>query len=126
MDWPILIGSIIAILLVSGLVAWLKLGEVKLDSVEDACRWADELVPGFKATDAILAADAQAALVSSDDDRLVLLKRHGAQFVGRVVTRPLSVLQQGQYWQIQSGERFFGTVTFHVDKNNRDKLLTLL
>jgi hypothetical protein len=126
MEWPILLGSVAAILAVSGLVAWLKLGEVTLDGPADACRWADELIPGFSATGAILSSDAQSALVIGQDQRLVLLKRHGAQFVGRIVARPLQIEQQGDVWQINSGERLFGRVAFGVDKNNRDKLLTLV
>lgn len=115
-----------AILAVSGLVAWLKLGEVTLDGPDDACRWADELIPGFTAKDAIVSSDAASALVVGQDQRLVLLKRHGAQFVGRLITRPLQIEQQEDVWHINSGERLFGRVAFMVDKNNRDKLLTLV
>jgi len=126
MDWPILLGSIAAILAVSWLVAYLKLGEVNLADPADACRWANELIPGFSGTEAILSSDAQSALVVGQDQRLVLLKRHGAQFVGRIIARPLLVEQHDDVWHIDCGERYFGKVVFGVDKNNRDKLLTLM
>jgi len=122
----VLIGSLIAILAVSGIVRWLRLGETRIVDAEDACRIAGEQLPGFRAATAIVSRDGTAALVEDQAGEVGLVKRHGAHFAARLIRRPIAARQAGDAWLIDSGDARFGTVTITPDRAGADKLLTMM
>lgn len=126
MDIWIALGSIIAVLGVAALVAWLKLGETELADEDAARQQARDLLPGFDPREVLLGADRQAALVVGADRRVAIIKRHGAQFAARFIATPLDAERDGQAWLIDSGERTFGRVRFIPSVEGADKLLTMM
>ncbi len=90
MDVPPLIlqtaGSLIAILALAGLALWLKLGGTPLlDSQEAVRRAAQEVHDGFEAVEIACDAQGHAALACDADGQIVVIKRHGNRFAGRVL-----------------------------------------
>lgn len=90
MDVPPLIlqtaGSLIAILALAGLALWLKLGGTPLlDSQEAVRRAAQEVHDGFDAVEIACDAQGHAALARDADGQIVVIKRHGNRFAGRVL-----------------------------------------
>ena len=90
MDIPPLVlqtaGSLVAILALAGLAAWLKLGgTLRLDGEEGVRRAAVEVEDGFSPV-AIACDDKGAAALARDaEGRIMLIKRHGNRFAGRLL-----------------------------------------
>ena len=118
--------SFIIILCVTALVRGLRLGEVRLESRAQACDWAMKNVPFFTASEAIISEDGQGALVSDHDGRIVLIKRHGSKFAGRLLERPLDIEREGPVWCVGSGDRQFGRVSMQFDIAGQHSLNALL
>ncbi len=79
-------GSLAAILLVAWLVARLELGaDVRLADADEARALAAQAVPGFVAQDVALDRAKVAALLRDALGRVMLLRRHGAHFVGSLL-----------------------------------------
>ncbi|MDC0886960.1 hypothetical protein OAS19_04135 [Altererythrobacter sp.] len=116
MDVLQLAGSLMAILLVAGLAAWLKLGPApRLSSDADARKAANEVEEGFTARTIELDQDGAGAILSDHQGRIMILKRHGSHFAGRILA-PLAVARSnGRELHIDSGERRYGTVTLTLD-----------
>jgi hypothetical protein len=77
-------GSLVAILALAGLAWWLKLGGVPaLDSDEAVRRAAGEVEDGF--TSVATAHDGKVALARDAAGRIMVIKRHGNRFAGRVL-----------------------------------------
>lgn len=79
-------GSLVAILALAGLAWWLKLGgSPRLDSEEAVRRAAGEVEDGF--TPVITSHDAEgaSALARDAQGRIMVIKRHGNRFAGRVL-----------------------------------------
>ncbi|WP_379923150.1 hypothetical protein [Erythrobacter sp. R86502] len=110
-------GSLVAILALAGLAWWMKLGgEPKLDSEAAVRRAAGEVEDGF---DPVAAGfDGKAAIVRDAQGRIMVIKRHGNRFAGRV----LGPQAKAGVWQdpghsalkVDSGERRFGTVFLDI------------
>ncbi len=126
MDWLVLSGSLIAIFAVAALVHFLRLGEAAIKDAAHAMRLAEDNLSGFEAEWAVLSADGAAAIVRGTGDDIALVKRHGAQFALRQVSRPLTVVQDGSAHMVDSGELSFGRVSLELAKQDADKLLTLV
>lgn len=117
MDPLQIIGSLLAILVLSGLAAWMKLGGIaKLATQEEAQRAADETVDGFVATRCALDANGDGALVEDADGRILLLKPHGNQFAGRLLDTRAAASLAGTRLTIDSGERRYGSVILVLDE----------
>lgn len=125
-DLLILAGSLLAIAATAGLVAWLKMGQSVLRSEADAIRVTAEAISGFEPVSAMVSRDGLSALVFDEIQQVVIVKNHGAQFVARQIAPPFTATQTGDVWQIDSGERFFGQISFTPHKKDRDRLLTLM
>lgn len=119
MDVPPLIlqtaGSLIAILALAGLSLWLKLGGTPLlDSEEAAHRAAQDVHDGFEAIESTCDAQGRAALACDAEGRIVLIKRHGNRFAGRVLgpgARARLKKELGETaLEVDPGEVRFGTV----------------
>jgi hypothetical protein len=77
-------GSLVAILALAGLAWWLKLGGAPaLDSDEAVRRAAGEVEDGFAPI--AIARDGKAALARDATGRIMVIKRHGNRFAGRVL-----------------------------------------
>lgn len=126
---PLLITSLISfiiILAVTALVRGLRLGEVRLESRAQAFDWAAKNVPFFAPVDAIISEDGQGALVSDANGRIVLIKRHGAKFAGRLLERPLDIAREGPIWCVGSGDQQFGRVRMQFDIAGEHSLQALM
>lgn len=77
-------GSLVAILALAGLAWWLKLGGTpRLDSEDAVRRAAGEVEDGFDPV--AIARNAEAALARDRTGRIMVIKRHGNRFAGRVL-----------------------------------------
>ena len=77
-------GSLVAILALAGLAWWLKLGgSPALDSEDAVRRAAGEVEDGFDPVS--VAFDGEAALARDGAGRIMVIKRHGNRFAGRVL-----------------------------------------
>lgn len=120
MDIPPLLlqtlGSLVAILALAGLAVLLKLGGTpKLDSEEAVRRAAGEVVDGFEAVETAAAQDGAAALASDAQGRIMLIKRHGNRFAGRLLTDRVRTRLHGAALEVDCGERRFGKVLLALD-----------
>lgn len=106
-------GSLVAILALTGLAWWLRLGGTALlDSDEAVRRAAGEVEDGF--VPAVMAHDGKAALARDGVGRIMVIKRHGNRFAGRV----LGPGAQARIWrdlgqiaiEVDPGEARFGSV----------------
>lgn len=104
-------GSLLAILLLAGLAAALKLGgDHRLADDAAARAAADEVCDGFAAVEVALDGDGNAALLRDADGRIVLLKRHGNRFAGRMLGPDAKAREDGGTLIVASGERLYGEV----------------
>ena len=87
MNWPVLAGSLVAVLVMAGFSALLKLGgDARIDrkGVLELAR-----AQNFDVAEIALDRAGLAALVRDAADRFLLIRRHGAHFVAQPVTPPL-------------------------------------
>jgi len=80
-------GSLIAILALAALARWMRLGgNPKLRDEASVHHAAGEVEDGFDAQRVSIDRSGLAALASSPDGRIMVIKRHGNQFAGRILT----------------------------------------
>jgi hypothetical protein len=108
-------GSLAAILALVGLARWLKLGGTpRLDSEEAVRRAANEVEDGFTPAAATYDAEGASALARNAAGRIMVIKRHGNRFAGRVLgPRATAALvdSPGEFnLVIDPGEARFGSV----------------
>ncbi|QDH36026.1 hypothetical protein E2E27_02340 [Porphyrobacter sp. YT40] len=110
-------GSLVAILALAGLAWWMKLGGAPaLDSEAAVRRAAGEVEDGFEPIAADF--DGKAGIARDAQGRIMVIKRHGNRFAGRVLGPQASA----GVWQdpghnalkVDSGERRFGTVFLDI------------
>lgn len=109
MNWALLGGSLVAVLALAGIAAWLKLGGDPLDE-SAAIDAAGDMLPGFVPEAVLLGSEGDAALVRGRGDRVALVKRHGAQPAVRELVRPVGLAAAGEGTILRSGDRMFGDV----------------
>ena len=109
MNWALLGGSLVAVLALAGIAAWLKLGGDPLDEAT-ALDAAGDMLPGFVPEAVLLGSDGAAALVRGREGRIALVKRHGAQPAVRELVRPVGVASIGEGIVVRPGDRMFGDV----------------
>lgn len=89
-------GSLAAILVLVWLARAIGLGgEPVLASEQDVADAADEVESGFDPVRIAIARGGSAALAEDDRGRIVLIKRHGNRFAGRVLTGAASAREDG-------------------------------
>lgn len=77
-------GSLVAILALAGLAWWMKLGGAPgLNSEDAVLRAAGEVEDGF--TPVASAFDGKAAIARDSGGRIMVIKRHGNRFAGRII-----------------------------------------
>ena len=113
-------ASLVAILLLAGLAYWLGLGrDVRIADAGDAVAKADEAVAGFGGTDVALDRAGIAALVRNPAGQVMLIRRHGAQFVGRLLDGHSHCRLDRDFLIVATGERLAPPVTLHLGEDAR-------
>ena len=110
-------GSLVAILALAGLAWWLKLGGApRLDSEEEVASAAGEVEDGFDSVAADF--DGKAAIARDAQGRIMVIKRHGNRFAGRVLGPQAKAAVREEpsrrTLHVDSGERRFGAVFLDV------------
>jgi hypothetical protein len=121
MDVPPLLlqtlGSLVAIFLLAGLAALLKLGGApRLESDADVGLAASEVSDGFEAAECEASRDGSAALARDASGRVMLIKRHGNRFAGRILTAQANASFRGDMLAVECGERRFGAVLLALEE----------
>ncbi len=109
MNWTLLGGSLVAVLALAGIAAWLKLGGDPLDE-DGALEAAGDMLPGFVPEAVLLGDDGEAALVRGREGRVAVVKRHGAQFAVRELLPGFDPGSAKADAIIVTGDRMFGDV----------------
>lgn len=80
-------GSLVAILALGGLARWLRLGSLpRLASDDDVGRAAGEVDDGFDPVAIARDAEGRAAIARDAQGQIMVIKRHGNRFAGRMLT----------------------------------------
>ncbi len=104
------LGSLVAILALAGIAWWLKLGGAPLlDSEAAVRRAAGEVEDGFAPV--TIAHDGNAALARDAAGRIMVIKRHGNRFAGRVLGPGSTARLTPDALEVDPGEARFGTVS---------------
>lgn len=108
-------GSLAAVLALAWLAAKLRLGgDPRLRDAEEARRLADEAVCGFDAEDIVLDRAGIGALLRDRQGRVMLIRRHGARWVARLLDGHAGVRLDRQFLEVTTGERSFGRITLDL------------
>jgi len=109
------IGSLAAILALAGLAWWLKLGGTpRLASEADVSRAANEVEDGFCPVATVCDADGTAAIARDAGGRIMIIRRHGNRFAGRVLGPAASARFDGARLIVDPGEARFGAVALDL------------
>ena len=109
------LGAIIAIVL---LARQMKLGgDARILNETDARRLADEAIDGFAVQDVAIDRAGFGALLTSDDDRIMVLRRHGAHFAGRLLDSKVQVVRKGDTLILTTPDKRFGKATLDLGEN---------
>ena len=107
--------SVAMILLVSGLVSLLKLGnDVRLSGADEVRQLASTAVCGFDPVELVLDRAGIGALLRDSHGRVMLLRRHGAQFAARLLDSHAFARLDRNFLTIGTGEKTFGQVTLDL------------
>ena len=108
-------GSILAILLLAWTAKRMGLGgDIRIRDEDHARRLADEAICGFEPTDIVLDRAGMGALMKDTAGRHLLIRRHGAQFVGRLLDGHSDSRLDQNFLTIGTGEKSFGKVTLNL------------
>jgi len=110
-------GSLAAILALAGLAWWLKLGGAPTLADETALQSAaSEVADGFEVCDFALSRDCTAALVRDSQGRIMIIRRHGNRFAGRILGTGACASVTDAGLSVDCGERRFGPVHLDLDE----------
>ena len=110
-----LAGSIAAIVFIAWLARFWKLGgDVRIDSEEQAREIAREALCGFEPVEIAIDKAGIAALMRDADGRHLLVRRHGVQWVGRLLDHHNEARLNHNFLTIGTGEKTFGSVTLNL------------
>lgn len=107
--------SLVAILGLAGLARWMDLGgDLRIRSVEQARFLANAAFEGFEPVDIALDRAGIGALLRDAGGRQMVLRRHGAAWVARLLDERTEAQLDRDFLTIGTGESTFGTVTLHL------------
>lgn len=113
MNLMLLAGSLAAILTLYGFAHMLKLGgDVRLQGKNDALALAES--EGFDATAVAIDRGGLGAIARDAQGRHLLIRRHGVNWVSRVVAPPLDARLDKNFLTLGTNERAFGRITFDL------------
>lgn len=105
-------GSLVAILALSGIAYWMRLGSApKIQSEAQAKTIASEVVFGFVPSDIAIDTDGAGAVLADQAGRIMLLKPHGTHFAGRILLSSASANFSNGELVVSTGEPRFGAVS---------------
>ena len=108
-------GSLLAILGLAWLAKLLNLGgDLRIRDAAHAREIANEAVYGFDATDIVIDRAGMGALLKDAQGHQMLIRRHGAGFVGRLLDQNIEARLDQNFLTIGTGERTFGTITLNL------------
>jgi hypothetical protein len=110
-----LAASVVAILAIA-LICW-KMGlggDVRIRNEAEARNLAEQAIYGFEAVDCALDRAGIGALLRDSQGRVMLLRRHGAQFVSRLLDSHAFARLDRNFLTIGTGETTFGQVTLDL------------
>lgn len=108
-------GSIIAILLLSLLAIKLELGgDARIRDENHARQLAGDALSGFTATELVIDRAGMGALLRDAAGRVMLLRRHGAQFAARLLDNHSFARLDRNFLTVANGERRFGAFTLDL------------
>lgn len=111
-------GSITAILLLAWLAGRLKLGgDVRIRDEAHARALADEAICGFEPVDIIIDKAGIGALMKDAQGHHMLIRRHGATFVARLLDRHSESRLDHGFLTVGTGEKSFAKVTLNLGKD---------
>ena len=123
MEWPPLLlqvaGSLVAILALAALARSMRLGgSPRLDSAEAVQRAAGEVEDGFAPVEIACDSNGAAALARDASGRIMVIRRHGNRFAGRVLgtQAKAALLDEAGACKviIDCGEQWFGITRLDV------------
>ncbi len=110
-----LAGSIAAILFLAWLAHRLGLGgDLRIRDADHARQLADEVYFGFDPVDIAIDKAGIAALLKDSQGRHLLIRRHGAQFAGRLLDSHSESRLDQNFLTIGTGEKTFGKITLNL------------
>lgn len=108
-------ASLVAIFLLYGLAVRLGLGgDLRIRDEAMARQLAADAVDGFEACELALDRAGIGALLRDGEGRVMLLRRHGAQFVARLLDNHAGARLDRNFLTIATPDRHFGTVTLDL------------
>ncbi len=108
-------ASLLAILALALLARWLGLGgDVRIQGEAQARALAQEAIPGFEAIAVALDRAGIGAILKDAEGRQLLLRRHGAHFVGRMLDTAVEARLDQNFLTLGTGEKFFGKITLNL------------
>jgi hypothetical protein len=108
-------GSILAILLLAWTAKRMGLGgDIRIRDEDHARRLAEEAICGFEPTGIVLDRAGMGALMKDAAGRHLLIRRHGAQFAGRLLDGHSDSRLDQNFLTIGTGEKAFGKVTLNL------------
>ena len=108
-------GAIVAILVLSG-IAW-KLGlggDVRIRTEAEARALADAAICGFTPSAIALDRAGIGALLRDASGRVLLIRRHGAQFAARLLDSHAFARLDRNFLTVGTGEKTFGSITLDL------------
>lgn len=110
-----LAGSVAAILFIAWLARYWQLGgDVRIRSEEQARAIADEVLLGFEPVDIAIDRAGIGAILRDQNGRHLLIRRHGAQWAGRVLDQYADTRLDHFFLTVGSGEKLFGAITLDL------------
>jgi len=104
-------GSLIAILVLTGIAAALKLGgKTSLRGEMDVATAAAEIKDGFDLKRSSITRGGKSALAQDEAGHIIVIKRHGNKFAGRILTSSASAQEAVDALIVDTGEPRFGAV----------------
>ena len=108
-------GSLLAILLIAWLAHRLKLGgDARIRSEEEARALAEEAMFGFQPVEVAIDRAGMGALLRDQAGRIMLLRRHGSHFAGRLIDSHVHIRLDRNSLTLATSDRRFGSVTFDL------------
>lgn len=110
-----LAASLVGIILLWLLARGMGLGgDPRLRDEETARRLADETVCGFNPTEIAIDRAGIGALLRDSQGRVMLLRRHGNRFAGRLLDSGATARLNQNFLTVTPSDRWFGTVTLDL------------
>lgn len=110
-----LAGSVAAILFIAWLARYWGLGgDVRLRSEDQARAIAEEIIVDFEPTQIAIDKAGIGALMRDAQGRHLLVRRHGAQWAGRLLDRHSGTRLDQNFLTVGTGEKSFGAVTLNL------------